>query len=224
MRTRILTRSTAAIVMAGALSLGLVACGDDEETVAPTATNAEPVATLTDLKGDMTEVELDPAFLEGLTSLMLAPGVVGDAKLTGTTLSFPITGGNATYYTPGSRTPYVESSIEHDDSGISLTGGKGADKIVVELTNFVVDAGTSMLTGDVAANGESVVEDAPLFFLDGRTLEPLKVNAAGDKGVLFGTTVSLTAAAADLLNKTYGTDALAEFFPVGVARITLALK
>ncbi|MGQ0630408.1 MAG: hypothetical protein ACT4P1_05155 [Sporichthyaceae bacterium] len=223
MRNRSFGTTIAAIASAGALLLGATACGDDEENVEPAAANADPVATLTDLKGEMTEVELDAGFLDGLTSLKLAPGTVGTAKLKGTTLSFPITGGNATYYTPGSRTPYVESSIEHDGSGISLTGGEGKDKVVVELTDFVVDAGTSMLMGDVAANGKSVVKDAPLFFLDGRTLEPLKVNEAGDTGVLFGTTVSLTKAAADLLNKTYSTDALAEFFKVGVARITLKL-
>jgi hypothetical protein len=118
------------------------------------------------------------------------------------------------------RRPYVESAIEHDGSGISLTDGKTK----VQLTNFLVDAGTSMLTGDVSANGKSVVKGAPLFFLDGRTLEPLQVNENRNEAVLFGTTVSLTKAAADLLNQTYGTDALTEFFKVGVARITLKLS
>ena len=42
-------------------------------------------------------------------------------------------------------------------------------------------------------------------------------------GALRGTTVSLTEDAADLLDKTYGTEALTPFFPVGVATITLAL-
>lgn len=229
MRTRLITRTTAAVALAGAMTLGLAACGgDDEDTAAAPppvadvpATEAEPVAALTDLTGEMTEVILEPSFLEGLTSLKLEPGVVGKAKLdadTGT-LSFPISGGSATYYEPGSRDPYVESSIEHNNSGISLTDGE----TVVELTNFVVDAGASMLMGDVAADGETVVEDAPLFFLDGTDLEPLDINQAGTKAVLFGTVVSLTDAAADLLNMTYGTDVLTEFFTVGTARITLAL-
>ena len=41
--------------------------------------------------------------------------------------------------------------------------------------------------------------------------------------MLEGTTVSLTAEAAELLNTTFGVDALTEFFLVGVAEITLQL-
>ncbi len=78
-----------------------------------------------------------------------------------------------------------------------------------------------MLTGDVSANGTSVVQDAPLFFLDGSTLQPLRTE--GSNAILEGTTVSLTKEAADLLNQTYKTTALAEFFKVGVAKITLAV-
>jgi hypothetical protein len=221
MRIRNLTKAVTVTAVAGALVFGLSACGDDSKAAAPAAAavDAKPVASLTNLTGKMTEVVVDAGFLEGLTSLKLTPGVVGTAKLKDGTLSFPITGGNATYYTPGSRNPYVESSIKHDGSGISLTDGKTK----VELTNFVIDAGTSMLTGDVSANGKSVVKGAPLFFLDGRTLEPLQVDEAKGTGVLFGTTVILTKAAADLLNQTYGTDALTEYFKVGVARITLKL-
>lgn len=215
MRSYKFTRFAAAAAVSAALVGGLAACGDDSKADEP----ATPVATLTNLTGDKTEVVVDPGFLAGLTSLKLTPGVVGTAKLTDGTLSFPITGGNATYYTPGTRTPYVESSIQHDGSGISLSDGKTK----VELTNFVIDAGTSMLTGDVSANGKSVVKGAPLFFLDGRTLEPLKVDKSKGQGVLYGTTVSLTKAAADLLDQTYGTDALTEYFKVGIARITLKL-
>lgn len=221
MRLSKFTRIAAATVTSAALFGGLAACGNDDKAAEPVAaTDVKPVAALTNLTGKMTQVEVDPGFLAGLTSLKLTPGVVGTATLKGGVLSFPITGGSATYYTPGSRTPYVESSIKHDGSGISLTNGKTK----VELTNFVVDAGTSMLMGDVSANGKSVVKGAPLMFLDGRTLEPLKVDEAAGTGVLYGTTVSLTKAAADLLDKTYGTDALTEYFKVGIARITLKLS
>ena len=51
-------------------------------------------------------------------------------------------------------------------SGLSLLAG-GA---LVELTDFVVDPGASVLTGTVSVNGEVAAEGAPLFFLDGRTL------------------------------------------------------
>ena len=73
------------------------------------------------------------------------------------------------------------------------------------------------------ANGTVAAESAPLFFLDGRTLKPLQVNKDEGTAVLEGTTVSLTKEAADLLNKTYKVDALKEFFPVGVAKITVKL-
>jgi hypothetical protein len=220
MRTSL--RPLAAFAVTGALALTLGACGGSSDSTGSESAAkpaASPVAVLENLTGEKTEVVVDPGFLAGLTSLKLTPGVVGTATLTNGTLAFPITGGNATYYKPGSRTPYVESGIKHDGSGISLTDGKTK----VELTNFVVDAGKSILTGDVAANGASVVKGAPLMFLDGRTLEPLKVDDATKTGVLYGTTVSLTKEAADLLNKTYGTTALTEFFKVGIARITLKL-
>ena len=214
-------RPISALAVGGVLALTLAACGgsSDSATSSEPKAAATPVAALTNLTGEKTEVVVDPGFLEGLTSLKLTPGVVGTATLADGTLAFPITGGNATYYTPGSRDPYVESDIKHDGSGISLTDGKTK----VELTNFVVDAGKSILTGDVSANGKSVVKGAPLMFLDGRTLQPLQVDKTAGTGVLYGTTVSLTKDAADLLNKTYGTDALTEFFKVGVARITLKL-
>lgn len=213
-------RPLALVALGAALSVTLAACGGSSAGTgsAPKA-DASPVAQLDNLTGVKTEVIVDPGFLKGVQSLKLTPGVVGTATLTNGTLAFPITGGSATYYTPGSRTPYVESNIKHDGSGISLTDGKTK----VELTNFVVDAGKSILTGDVSANGASVVKGAPLFFLDGRTLQPLQVNKAAGTAVLFGTTVSLTKEAADLLNKTYNTNALTEFFKVGTARITLKL-
>ena len=216
-------KSVSAVVLTAALSLSLSACGSND-TAKPAnggsaTTDVKPLATLTNLTGTSTAVKLDPMFLAGLTSLKLTPGVVGTAKLTDGSLIFPITGGSATYYKPGSRTPYVESSIKHEGSGISLTDGKTK----VELTNFVVDAGKSMLMGDVSANGASVVKGAPLFFLDGSTLKPLDTTTEAGKGILEGTKVELTKAAADLLNTTYKVTALKPFFPVGIAKITLAL-
>ena len=63
--------------------------------------------------------------------------------------SFPITGGNVTYYTPGTESPYVQGMIDHDGSGLSLTGGGKT----VELTDFEVDPGKSVLTGKVTVDG-----------------------------------------------------------------------
>ncbi len=218
-------RPFALVATGGVLALTLAACGSSSSSSSSNGadapkTEASPVAALTNLTGVKTEIVVDPGFLEGITSLKLTPGVVGAATLTDGTLAFPITGGSATYYTPGTRTPYVESNIEHVGAGLSLTDGTTK----VDLTNFVVDAGKSVVTGKVAANGALVADDVPLFFLDGGTLQPLQVDKAAGTGVLFGTTVSLTKDAADLLNKTYNTTALAEFFKVGVARITLKLS
>ncbi len=191
---------------------GLAACGGSDDT------EAKPVAKIDALSGQATSVTLAPSFVAGLTSLKLTPAPVGTAKIEGAVATFPITGGNVTYFTPGSVSPYVQGKISHDGSGLSLTGGGTK----VELTNFVVDPAGSVLTGKVTANGKVAAESAPLFFLDGRTLKPLQT--AGDTAILEGTTVSLTKEAADLLNKTYNVTALTPFFPVGVAKITVNTK
>lgn len=199
---------TLAVVVA--LALGAAACGSDGEP-AP----VEPVASIPSLSGQDTAVTLDAGFVEALGALELTPAPLGDAELSRGVASFPITGGTVTYYKPGTESPYVQGMIAHDGSGLSLAGaGK-----TVELTDFSVDPGKSVLTGKVAVDGEVAAESAPLFFLDGRTLKPLRT---GDgTAVLEGTTVKLKQEAADLLNQTFGTDALAGGFVVGVAKITV---
>ena len=225
-----LKKKTAAAAMSVGLALSLAACGSDDEGTngngsaqeQPSA-DASPVAAIDTLTGQQTQVTLDPAFVEGITGLGLMPGVTGGAKFDGAagTVSFPITGGNVTYFDPQSGVePYVQGKIEHFQSGLTLTKGDTQ----VELSNFVVDPGESMLLGKVLVNGQPFPEsgeEVPLFFLDGRTLNPLEVQ--GDTAVLEGTTVSLTQTAADALNMVFGTDALTEFFPVGVAEITVKL-
>jgi hypothetical protein len=130
---------------------------------------------------------------------------------------FPITGGNVAYYKPGSVSPFVQGRVDHQGSGLSLT--TGATKVALE--DFVVDPGTSTLTGKVMVNGTEAAASAPLFFLDGRTLQPLKVNKGNGTAVLQGTTVTLKQEAADLLNKTFKIDALKEGLKIGVAKITV---
>ena len=223
-----LRNRTATLALAAGLSLTLAACGSDDTSSTGSSDSASaeasptPAAAIDSLTGKQTAVTLDPSFLAGLESLMLAPGVLGGATLDAATgkVAFPISGGNVTYFDPASGvTPFVQGSIEHDGSGLSLTGGG----TTVELTDFVVDPEGSVLTGKVTANGEVAAESAPLFFLDGSTVNPLAVDEAAGTAVLEGTTVSLTAEAADLLNTTFGVDALTEFFLVGVAEITLQL-
>ena len=174
------------------------------------------MAQINSLSGRSTAVALDAGFVEALGTLKLTPAPVGDGKITKAGVAqFPITGGNVTYYEPGSISPYVQGEIDHDGSGLSLTGGGKT----VELTDFVVDPGASVLTGKVTVDGEVAAESAPLFFLDGRTLEPLQ--AEGSTAVLQGTTVKLKEEAAMLLNDTFKTDALAGGLVIGVAKITV---
>jgi hypothetical protein len=214
---------------AATLSLGLVACGDESESTATaagsdasaqTAAAPEPVAKIDALTGKQTDVTLDAGFVEALTSLKVTPAPVGDASISEQGVaSFPITGGNVTYYEPGSVSPYVQGMINHDGSGLSLeAGGK-----LVELENFDIDPGKSVLTGDVSVDGTEAAADAPLFFLDGRTLKPLEAGP-NDTAVLEGTTVKLKAEAAELLNTTFGIDALTEGLVIGVAKITVNTK
>jgi hypothetical protein len=205
-----------AIALIAALSLGAAACGsDDDSENAAAAAAPEPVAQVEQLRGADTAVALDAGFVEALTTLKLTPAPVGDASISEQGVaSFPITGGNVAYYEPGTVSPFVQGEIDHS-GGLSLAGGGKT----VELTNFVVDPGASVLTGDVSVDGESAAEQAPLFFLDGRTLDPLQT---GDgTAVLEGTTVKLKAEAADLLNETFGVTALEEGLEIGVAKITI---
>lgn len=214
------------LLAAGVLSLGVIACGDDDDSgstatgsaASEQAATPEPVAKIDTLTGDTTKVTLDAGFVEALTALKVAPAPIGDASISKEGVaSFPITGGNVTYYKPGTVNPFVQGRLDHDNSGLSLTAGDTK----VELENFVIDPGKSVLTGQVSVNGEVAAESAELFFLDGRTLQPLRTNADGSKAVLEGTTVKLKDSAAQLLNETFGIDDLTNGLVIGVAKITV---
>jgi len=208
------------VTAAAVLTLPLAACGADDESAGGAGGNdkPEPVAQIDALSGDSTAVALDQGFVDALTSLKLTPGVVGDAELVEGSLIFPITGGDVTYYEPGSIDPYVQGLIEHEASGLSLTAGD----TTAELTNFEIDPGTSKVYGDVAVNGESAAKHAFVFSLDGRTLKPLQ--AEGDTAILEGTKVMISGDAAGLLNDTFQTDAVKQGLLVGTAKITVNTK
>ena len=228
---RTLPKKTAVLALAATLALGLAACGGGSDSTAGSgssskAVSKEPLADIPSLSGKQTAVTLDKGFVEGITSLGLTPGVTGGATFDATAgkVAFPISGGNVKYFDPKSGvTPYVQGKIEHNQSGLTLAA-KGTE---VELSNFVVDPGTSMLMGKVLVNGKPFPEsgeEVPLFFLDGSTLQPLAMGTEPDTAILAGTTVSLTKTAADALNMVFKTDALAEFFKVGIAEITVNTK
>ena len=219
-------RSPAVLATTAVLALGAAACGSDEEGPSEATGSSgqsqaqaqpEPAAQIDQLTGRSTAVTLDGGFVEALTTLKLTPSPVGDAEVSAKGVAtFPITGGNVTYYTPGSVSPYVQGEIMHDGSGLQLEGGGKT----VRLTDFVVDPGASVLTGKVTVDGEVAAESTPLFFLDGRTLNPLEAKDDGT-AVLEGTTVKFKDESAQLLNDTFGVDALEGGLVVGVAKITV---
>lgn len=218
---RTFSKITMGLATASLLVVGLAGCAapaeEAPETTAPTVeADPEPIASIPALDGVDTQVTLDQGFVDALGTLGLTPGVTGTATLTDGVLAFPITGGNVDYYDPAEDyRPYVQGSIEHDGSGITLSAGD----IVVGLSDFRIDPGTSQLFGTVTANGELVANDVYIFNLDGSTLKPLQTDADGN-AVLEGTTVLISPDAAALLNETFGTDAVTDELVVGIAKIT----
>jgi hypothetical protein len=211
-------------------ALGLSACGSDDSEAAgsssasssssssPEFARPEPVASLPAIPaGGSTAVALDQGFVDALGTLGLTPGTVGGATLADGSVTFPITGGTVTVFDKASGyKPYVQGTIFHQGSGLSLTAGG----TTVELTNFTIDPGTpSRLFGDVTVNGQLAAPSAPLFDLDGSTLNPPTIE--GGEATLQGTEVLLSAEAAELLNSTFMTDALAGDFLIGIATITV---
>jgi hypothetical protein len=212
--TNKLGKAVAALAIAGMATFSLAACGDD----ASNPKRLTPIASIDALSGKTTAIKLDPGFLDALGTLKLTPGVLGTAKLTAGSLIFPITGGNVDYFKPGTVSPYVVGQIQHEGSGLSLTGGG----ITVSLSNFNVDPGVQRVYGDVEANGKVVVKNAYLFRLDGATLKPLQTK--GSTAILEGTKVFISPVAADLLNTTYSTKAVTGDLLVGIAKITVNTK
>lgn len=211
----------AGIALVAVAALPLAACGSSDSAGASDSkvSVAKPVARLNDLStGGTTAIALDQGFTDALTSLKLTPGVVDGAKLEDGSLIFPITGGNVTYFKPGTAKPYVIGQIQHEASGLSLTAGDTK----VELTNFNVDPGISRVYGDVTVNGKVAATSAFLFQLRGATLKPLQTE--GDTAILEGTRVFISPVAAGLLNETFGTDAVTEDLLVGIAKITVNTK
>ena len=217
-------RTPAVLAAAAALALGATACGSDESSTSSAGSSgsssggqAKPVADVPQLTGKSTAVTLDAGFVDALTQLKLTPSPLGDATISEQGVaSFPITGGNVKYFKPGTVSPFVQGEIDHDGSGLQLKGGGKT----VGLTDFVVDPGASVLTGKVTVDGKEAAASAPLFFLDGRTLKPLEAKDDGT-AVLEGTTVKFKDESAQLLNDTFGVDALKGGLEVGVAKITV---
>ena len=212
--------ATAALLVAGIAGISTTATASAPASVKGAASSVPaPAAAVPALFGGNTAVALDSNFLAALKSLKLTPGVVGTATLTNGSIHFPITGGDVVYWNPkGNYRPYVQGVILHTGSGLSLTAGKTK----VELTNFVVNPGNSMLYGDVSVNGKQAAAQAPLFNLYGGSLQPLQLQ--GNDAILTGTTVHISATAAGLLDKVFKTTAVKSQLLVGVATITAQIS
>ncbi len=210
----------AGLLVAGAAGVGVSqANASSAHLTAASSTIPAPVAAVPALKGGNTSVALDSNFLAALKSLGLTPSVAGTAKLSGSDISFPITGGSVVYWSPkGHYRPYVQGIIEHDGSGLNLTAGS----TTVTLANFTINPGNSILYGDVSVNGKVAATQVDLFNLYGQTLKPLQLQ--GNDAILTGTTVHISADAASLLDSTFKTTAVKSQLLVGVATITAQIK
>jgi hypothetical protein len=207
--------SIAALV--GALALAGAACGDDDSSgsnasgAAQNSQAGDKVTAIPSLSGVGTSVKIDAGTAEALKSLGVALAPIGNATFdAGTsTITFPITSGYAEIHSdPAAKPGYIQGSIAHDDSGFSLTAGSTK----VELSDFVVDPGNSMLYGTVGGTPK-----VPLLFLDGTNV---KVGSDGSGNVVLeGTVAKLTDTAAGALNKAFNVTALKAGIPLGSVRL-----
>jgi len=196
--------TTLALFAAGALTLS--ACGADDAGTEGADTGAGEGGAVTETPAEPT----DPGTGDDQAAQDEPVAQVDDLEGVET---------QVTVYEEGQVEPAVQGGIEHDGSGLSLTDGT----TTVELTDFVVDPGEGVLTGTVSADGEEAASDAPLFSIDDSTMQPLQVDEAAGTATLSGATLVLTQEAADLLNETFGTDALAEGVTVGTATVVVQL-
>jgi len=207
--------SVAALV--GALALTGVACGSDDAPnpnasgAAQSTQGGDKVTAIPSLSGVGTSVKIDAGTADALKSLGVALAPVGTAtfEASTSTITFPITSGYAEIHSdPTVKPGYIQGSIAHEDSGFSLSAG--ATK--VELTDFVVDPGNSMLYGTVGGTPK-----VPLLFLDGTNV---KVGSDGSGNVVLeGTVAKLTDTAAGALNKAFNVTALKAGIPLGSVRL-----
>lgn len=159
--------------------------------------------------GGTTTVELDAGFTGALASLGVELGLAGNARVGAAGVGFPIPAGEIDLET-------AAGEIVHT-GGITLTAGD----LTVTLSTFIIDTtGESpVLTGLVKANNDLLFR-APLFDLElpaGLTL-PLRPSRLGQLP-LPGVGLTLTAAAADLLNAVFEVEAFEEGLVIGEASV-----
>jgi hypothetical protein len=208
---RIRSKATATAVLAGLALLG-AACGSDSSTKSAdtSSATADMVTAIPSLSGVGTSVKLDGGTAAALSSLGVAIAPSGSATFDAdtSTITFPITSGYAEIHSnPAFKPGYILGSIDHAGSGFTLTAGSTK----VELSDFVVDPGNSVLYGTVG--GTPMV---PLLALDGTNV---KVGTEDGNVVLDGTVAKLTDTAAGALNKAFNVDAIKAGTPLGVVHL-----
>ncbi len=208
---RIRSKATGAALLA-ALALFGAACGDDSSTdsAGTTSGTGDMVTAIPSLSGVGTSVTLDGGTAAALTSLGVSIAPSGSATFDAatSTITFPITAGYAEIHSDLSFKPgYILGSIDHAGSGFTLSAGS----TTVELSDFVVDPGNSVLYGTVG--GTPMV---PLLSLDGTAV---KVSMEDGNVVLDGTVAKLTDTAAGALNKAFNVDAIKAGTPLGVVHL-----
>lgn len=201
---RRLRRPATALVAVGVLALA--GCSG---STGPKGPVGDQVTAVTEMTGHATSVSLDSGTLAAFSALEVNLEPLGAAKMTGTSISFPITSGYAEIHSyHAAKGGWIQGQIEHDTSGFSLTAGK----TTLSLTNFVVDPGTSMLYGTV--NGSTAKE--PLLFLDG---SKVKVTQGGGTVTLDGTSAKLTQTAATAFNGAFRTNQVKAGLPLGIVHL-----
>jgi hypothetical protein len=161
---------------------------------------AEPSQTELLAQG-ATALTIDPAALQVLVSQGIAPGVIAPATLSGTTASFPITGGLAAL-------DLSAVTVTHS-GGLSLT--KGAT--VVQLTDFDIRAPQLFASLNGSADKVAILD-----------LSGGQPAVAGRNITLSGVVAKLTQGAADALNGAFGTTAFAGGLTIGTATVSATGK
>jgi hypothetical protein len=155
--------------------------------------------------GGATSLALDPGAAGALTSLGIAPGLIGPATVDPDgAFAFPITGGKVNARTLGGQ-------IQHS-GGVSLTRGG----VQIRLTDFNVDTRNAQLVATI--NGATRVAILNLGLTDP------SVAVARTTVTVGNVPARLTAVAAGALNQAFGTTAFAEGLTLGVATVRGAIR
>ena len=136
-----------------------------------------PAANATSLSiiGGVTDVKLTS--LDLFNTLGLDLMLVGSATISGSVVTFPITGGSV-------DTETGFALIEHDGSGIGISDGTTD----VMLTDFLIDTENALLSGVAAVDG-SVLGVVPIFDISATLRLTLTPTAAGALSDAFKLTI-----------------------------------